>query len=149
VGSIVKAIEAGNVNGAKQEYAKASFNYYMDKKEDEGVLYINLTKQPISMIWFADADDLAASGLRLHAGTVYITSVSDVRLPYPQMEIVDTSQGSAGPTSSAGIAQAQANVAAIDQEIADIGAPSKGIRPKAARELRAQHKISEQLRQKR
>ena len=147
VGSIVNAIEAGNTNSAKQEYAKASFNYYMDKKEDEGVLYINLTKQPISMIWFADADDLAASGLRLHAGTVYITSVSDVRLPYPQMEIVDTSQGGASPTSSAGIAQA--NAAAIDQEIADISTPTRGLRPKGAEELRAKRGISDQPRSKR
>ena len=149
IGPIIKAIEAGNVNGAKQEYAKASFNYYMDKKEDEGVLYINLTKQPISMIWFADADDLAASGLRLHAGTVYITSVSDVRLPYPQMEIVDTSQGSVGSTSSAGSAQAQANAAAIDQEIADINTPTRGLRPKGAEELRAKRGISDQPRSKR
>ena len=95
------------------------------------------------------ADDLAASGLRLHAGTVYITSVSDVRLPYPQMEIVDTSQGGAGPSGSAGAAQAQANVAAIDQEIADISAPTRGLRPKGAEELRAKRGISDQPRSKR
>jgi hypothetical protein len=134
VGPIINAIKAGNVNTAKQEYAKTSFNYYMDKKEDEGVLYINLTKEPISLIWFADADDLTASGLRLHAGTVYITSVSDVRLPYPQMEIVDTSQGNSvgSSTTSADIAASQERVTDIDQEIADITKPSQGIRPPGA-----------------
>ncbi len=44
-------------------------------------------------VFFKDADELAASGLRLHAGTAYITSVADVRLPYPQIEIVDTKAG--------------------------------------------------------
>jgi len=151
VGPIVNAIKAGNVNSAKQEYAKTSFNYYMDKKEDEGVLYINLTKDPISLIWFADADDLTASGLRLHAGTVYITSVSDVRLPYPQMEIVDTSQGnSAGSTtSSADIAASQERVADIDQEIADITKPSQGIRPPGAESPRAKRVAPSEPRAKR
>lgn len=88
---IINAVKQGNVNGAKQEYAKANFDYYMQKKKDEGVLYINLTKDPISTVFFKDADELASSGLRLHAGTTYITSVADVRLPYPQMQIVPTS----------------------------------------------------------
>ena len=90
---IMNAIKSGNVNATKQEYAKTSFNYYMSKKKDEGVLYISLVKDPIMTVFFKDANDLAASGLRLHAGTVYITSVADVRLPYPQMEIVDTAGG--------------------------------------------------------
>jgi hypothetical protein len=151
VGPIVNAIKAGNVNSAKQEYAKTSFNYYMDKKEDEGVLYINLTKDPISLIWFADADDLTASGLRLHAGTVYITSVSDVRLPYPQMEIVDTNQGNSvgGSTASADIAVSQERVADIDQEIADITKPSQGIRPPGVEAPRAKRVAPSEPRAKR
>jgi hypothetical protein len=101
VSNIINAIKNGNVNAAKQEYAKANFNYYMSKKKDEGVLYISLVKDPIMTVFFKDADELAKSGLRLHAGTAYITSVSDVRLPYPQIEIVDTK---AGPTASGGAA---------------------------------------------
>lgn len=91
VSPIINAIEESNVNKAKQEYAKASFNYYMGKKKDEGVLYIGLGSEPILTIFFKDADDLARAGMRLHAGTIYPTSVADIRLPYPQIEIVDTS----------------------------------------------------------
>jgi hypothetical protein len=93
ISNIVKAIENKDVNAVKQEYAKANFNYYMSKKKDEGVLYISLVKDPIMTVFFKDADELADSGLRFHAGTTYITSTSDVRLPYPQIEIVDTTAG--------------------------------------------------------
>jgi hypothetical protein len=101
ISKIIKAIQNGDVNGAKQEYAKANFNYYMSKKKDEGVLYISLVKDPIMTVFFKDADELADSGLRLHAGTTYITSTSDVRLPYPQIEIVDTSGGAASGAAGA------------------------------------------------
>jgi hypothetical protein len=100
VSSLINAVKSGEVNAAKQEYAKVNFNYYMSKKKDEGVLYISLVKDPIMTVFFKDADELAASGLRLHAGTAYITSVADVRLPYPQIEIVDTSAGAAAPAVS-------------------------------------------------
>jgi hypothetical protein len=93
VSPIINAIQSGNINAAKQEYAKTNFNYYMNKKKDEGVLYISLVKDPIMTVFFKDADELAASGLRLNAGTAYPTSVSDVRLPYPQIDIVDTKAG--------------------------------------------------------
>jgi hypothetical protein len=89
----MSAIKAGNQNQAKAEYAKASFNYYMSKKDDEGVLYINLTTNPITTVFFKDADELTSSALRLQMKTAYITSTADVRLPYPQMDIVDTSCG--------------------------------------------------------
>lgn len=102
VSNIIKAIEEGNVNKVKQEYAKTSFNYYMGQKKDEGVLYISLTKDPIMTVFFKNADELAQSGLRLHAGTVYITSVADVRLPYPQMEIVDTKGSTFDPSGTGG-----------------------------------------------
>jgi hypothetical protein len=110
VASIMQAVKSGNTNAALQEYAKANFNYYMSMKDDEGVLYINLAKDPITTVFFRNADELAKSGLRLHAGTIYITSISDVRLPYPQMEIVDTS-GGAGAVAPANISKA-ANKAA-------------------------------------
>ena len=103
ISSLIDAVESGDVNAAKQEYAKTNFNYYMSKKKDEGVLYISLVKDPIMTVFFKDADELAASGLRLHAGTAYITSVADVRLPYPQIEIVDTSGGGAGAAPAASV----------------------------------------------
>ena len=110
---IVQAIKSGNKNAALQEYAKANFNYYMSKKDDEGVLYINLAKDPITTVFFRNADELAKSGLRLHAGTIYITSIADVRLPYPQMEIVDTSGGVAATPAEPGIGKAAAKAAKV------------------------------------
>ena len=105
VSNIIDAIKRSDVNAVKQEYAKTNFNYYMSKKKDEGVLYISLVKDPIMTVFFKDADELADSGLRLHAGTTYITSTSDVRLPYPQIEIVGTSAGGAGLSQSSNAAK--------------------------------------------
>lgn len=93
VSDVMAAIKAGDQNKAKAEYAKASFNYYMSMKDDEGVLYINLTTDPITTVFFKDAEELTASALRLQMKGAYITSTKDVRLPYPQMDIVDTSFG--------------------------------------------------------
>ena len=118
VSSLINAVKSGDVNAAKQEYARANFNYYMSKKKDEGVLYISLVKDPIMTVFFKDADELAASGLRLHAGTAYITSVADVRLPYPQIEIVDTSAGqSSGGVSAASTKSASAAPKADNEKL--------------------------------
>jgi hypothetical protein len=126
VASIMQAVKSGNTNAALQEYAKANFNYYMSMKDDEGVLYINLAKDPITTVFFRNADELAKSGLRLHAGTIYITSISDVRLPYPQMEIVDTS-GGAGAVAPANISKAASKAAKVSlaQPAAATRAPAK------------------------
>jgi hypothetical protein len=132
VDKIVNAIEQGNINQVKQEYAKASFNYYMGKKKDEGVLYISLSKDPIMTVFFKDADELAASGLRLHAGTVYITSVADVRLPYPQMEIVDTKGSTFDPNGTGGEPAPDVDVEPTPVPKAISGEPIRGIRPKSA-----------------
>ena len=70
-------------------------------------------------VFFKDADELAASGLRLHAGTAYITSVSDVRLPYPQIEIVDTSAGSSGGAAPAASVKNASAAPAADNEKLD------------------------------
>ena len=97
----MSAIKSGNQNQAKAEYAKASFNYYMSKKDDEGVLYINLTTDPITTVYFKDADELTSSSLRLQMKGAYLTSTTDVRLPYPQMDIVDTSFGANAAAAAA------------------------------------------------
>lgn len=133
VSKIIKAIERGDVNGAKQEYAKANFNYYMSKKKDEGVLYISLVKDPIMTVFFKDADELADSGLRLHAGTTYITSTADVRLPYPQIEIVDTSGG--GASAGSGSAKAVNPAALSNQDLDAVG--QGGLRGPGAKKARA------------
>ena len=108
VSGVMSAIKAGDQNQAKAEYAKASFNYYMSKKDDEGVLYMNLNTDPITTVFFKDAEELASSALRLQMKGAYITATSDVRLPYPQMDIVDTSFGA----NAAAAAQKKADKAA-------------------------------------
>jgi hypothetical protein len=105
--AIADAIKTGNINDAMQEYAQASFNYYMSKKKDEGVLYIGLKPNSIMSVFFKNAKELLDVGMRLHAGTVYLTSIADKRLPYPQIEIVDTSWGTeAAKSASDAVAKA-------------------------------------------
>lgn len=89
VNEIIDNISERKIGRARNSYAKASFNYYMGMKKDEGVLYINLTSEPINTVYFRTADDLMSFGLTFHGGTEYITSVKDHRLPYPQVTIVD------------------------------------------------------------
>lgn len=101
VSDLMAAIKAGDQNRAKAEYANASFGYYMSMKDDEGVLYINLTTDPITTVFFKDAEELTASALRLQMKGAYITSTKDVRLPYPQMDIVDTSFGANAAAAAA------------------------------------------------
>jgi hypothetical protein len=141
VSPIIDAIKAANINAAKQEYAKTSFNFYMHKKKDEGVLYINLTKDPIMTVFFKDANDLANSGLRLHASTIYITSVSDIRLPYPQIEIVDTTRGNTVSQVDPDSGQPAVSPKKIKEPDATMPA-SKVTRP-------GKSKVSKDLRQKR
>jgi hypothetical protein len=131
VGPIMQAIKNGDANAALQEYAKANFNYYMSMKDDEGVLYINLTKDPISTVFFRNADELTKSSLRFHSGTVYITSIADVRLPYPQIEIVDTTFGANARAQAEKVA-AKAAAKAAKTQIKAPTEPVKGIRPKGA-----------------
>lgn len=112
IAPIMSAFKAGDFNNTIQEYAKTNFNYYMGKKKDEGVLYIGLGKDPIMTVFFKNANELEESGLRLHAGTAYITSIADVRLPYPQIAIVDTTFGAnAAAASEKAAVQAAARAA--------------------------------------
>ncbi len=127
--AIMQAIKNGDGGAALQEYAKANFDYYMSMKDDEGVLYISLVKDPIVTIFFRNADELAKSSLRFHAGTVYITSIADVRLPYPQIEIVDTTFG-ANARAKAEKTAAKLAKQAEKSQIKAPTAPVKGIRPK-------------------
>lgn len=144
IDSIADAIASGSTGVAMQAYAKASFNYYMSKKDDEGVLYINLTTEPINTVYFKDAEELADSTLRLHAGTAYITSIADVRLPYPQMEIIPTTFGANAASAAAKkAATAEKKAATAEKKAAKATAdairnqvdgttPTTGIRPTGA-----------------
>jgi hypothetical protein len=92
VSNIIEAIKSGNVNLAKQAYAKASFNYYISKKDDDGVLNINLRSK--EFVFYSVAEDLDNVDLRLDAKTIYLSTVKDPgRGVYPQMSVVGTTRG--------------------------------------------------------
>jgi len=92
VGPIVDSVVAGNANQAKQRYAVANLNNYMaQKKDDVGILAINLAKDPYTFVFFTDNKSLNAGGMRLHSSTAYPIAV-DFRDAYPQTDIQDTAQ---------------------------------------------------------
>ena len=92
VQGVLDGITAGSYNMAKQAYVNATFNYYMAKKEDDGVLFLNLIDQ--TAVWYDSAEDLQAKGLRLNASTIFLTGTSDpTRSAYPQVTVVPTTKG--------------------------------------------------------
>ena len=94
VDNIVDFTVAGDTNSAKSSYANVNFNFYMNQKDDDGVLYINLAPGKNSQSWtvyYRNAAELAKAGLRLHASTAYPVG-KDPRMAYPQMSVVDTTQ---------------------------------------------------------
>jgi hypothetical protein len=90
---IMRAIRDGDAGAALQAYSVANLHYYINTKNDDGVLYIDLTKEPSEFVFYRDAKDLAKSKLRLHAGTPYLTNRKDMRLAYPQMQVTSTTFG--------------------------------------------------------
>lgn len=140
VSAVTKAMKSGNFKEAIQAYARASFNYYMSIKDDEGVLYLNLGASPKFSIFYKSADDLTAIGQRFEAETVYITSPT-FREIYPKISIISTSRGATSiadaPPSPADIASAERQTA-IDTKIQDIAqrTPVSNLRPKRDQESR-------------
>jgi hypothetical protein len=96
--AIMSAIESGAGGRAAQKWSEANFNYYMSKKHDDGVLYLNLNTN--SFIYYQFAEDLMANGLRFQARTFYISATNDpVRSAYPQIGVQRTSFGRDAATS--------------------------------------------------
>ena len=92
VAKIIKAIQTGNSTAGLQAYSQASFNYYIDSKDDDGVLAIDLNRK--DFIYFSTADELTTEKLRFHANTFYLSTVKDPgRSVYPQLEVVPTTFG--------------------------------------------------------
>lgn len=92
---VVSAIMVDNEGLAKQKYAVANLNNYMKlKSDDEGILMIDLSKQPFTFVFFNDNESLNAGGLRLHSGTAYPVT-NEPRNAYPQINIKTTSQSQA------------------------------------------------------
>ena len=85
--ALSNAIAAGQLGKAKSLYANSSFTRYMNIKQDEAVLYINLSKKDPTYVMFRTVEDLANMGLYLHAETIYILGMSGNRDVYPQMSV--------------------------------------------------------------
>lgn len=89
---IVSAIKAGDNGAALQAWSRASFNYYMSFKDDDGVLAIDLNNK--DFVFYETAEDLTKEGLRFHANTPYLSTVKDPgRGVYPQLEVIPTTFG--------------------------------------------------------
>ncbi len=102
INSLLAAVQVGNEGAAKQQYGQATFNYYIGKKEDDGVLNTNLNTK--RFIYYNDAASLQSQGLRLQIKTAYIASTKDIaRSVYPQVAIVPTTFG--GNVAQAGLKQ--------------------------------------------
>lgn len=94
VNEIMAAVEVGDNGAASQAYSQASFNFYMSRKHDDGVLYTNLNNK--TFVYYDDAAQLLAAGLRFHATTFYISATKDpVRSVYPQLSVQSTTFGGA------------------------------------------------------
>lgn len=93
VNGIMTSLKSGNSKSGLQSWARASFNYYMSKKDDDGVLYINLLRK--EFVFYSEAIDLENQGLRLNTTSApYISTVKDPgRGAYPQMTVVSKSFG--------------------------------------------------------
>lgn len=89
VDNIMQAFRVNNLGIAKQAYAVANLNYYLQTKKDYGILFIDLRKDPVSLIFFRDNNELNEGGFRLHAATIYPIT-NDPRNAYPQMQIIPT-----------------------------------------------------------
>lgn len=90
--NIVSAIASSNAGQAKQAWSRASVLNYMAYKEDIGILFIDLTSNPVTFTFFNNVEGLTAAGLRLHArGTAYVIS-GDYQNLYPPVTIQATSQ---------------------------------------------------------
>jgi hypothetical protein len=92
VDNIMNSIASGDTAGAKQAWAQASFNYYMSRKDDDGVLYCNLVNK--EFVYYTDAAELLNIGLRLEADTISISATKDPnRAVYPKIKVVPTTFG--------------------------------------------------------
>ena len=106
VKKIMQNFKAGNVNEVLQLYSQASFNYYMSKKDDAGVLGIDLNNK--SFIFYSQAADLAKAKMRLHTKTIYLSARDANRGAYPQLSVVPTTFGANAKAAAEKKAQADA-----------------------------------------
>lgn len=85
---IVDLIVSGNAAQARQRFGEQTYNRYMNIKDDEAVLYINLASKEPTYVLFRTVDDLTKMGLQFKVGNIYILGASGNRDVYPQTAVV-------------------------------------------------------------
>jgi len=124
---------SGNINGLKlkEEMLKASFTVYKQEKEFDGIIVMDsaVTK----FLYIGTPEDMVKSA---NLVTVSFPSWNDTQSN--AMKLTLAKGRSTGGRVSGAQLKAQANIAAIDQEIADITKPSQGIRPPGTSAPRAE-----------
>jgi hypothetical protein len=111
INAVITAFKDNDANAVRQAYARASFNYYMGMKDDDGVLSLDISGEPITSIFYRDANELAEAGQRFDAETAYI-SAPTFREVYPKISIVPTSFGANAKAKAEKLAQQTATKAA-------------------------------------
>jgi hypothetical protein len=91
INGILSSIEKGDINSAMQFWSRASFNYYMAAKHDDGVLFVNIPAK--TCVYYNSAEDLQGKGLRLDADTTYLSGGDPKRTVYPQIKVVPRDYG--------------------------------------------------------
>jgi hypothetical protein len=84
VNKIMNLIETGNERAAGKEWANTNLKYYKDVKKDDGFFYININKEPYTITFFENIDDLKDSNIFLEPSTIYPISFKQ-RGAYPQI----------------------------------------------------------------
>jgi len=135
---------SGNINGLKlkEEMLKASFTVYKQEKEFDGIIVMDsaVTK----FLYIGTPEDMVRSA---NLVTVSFPSWNDTQSNAMKLTLVK-GRSTGGRVSGAQL-KAQANMAAIDQQIADIDKPLQGIRPPGAETPRATRDTPDQSREKR
>jgi hypothetical protein len=93
---LVDAIMNKKSGTSKKLFAEKTFQRYMDIKQDDAVLFINLKAKEPTYVMFKTVADLEKLGLYLHAKTIYILGMSGNRDVFPQMSINDSPSAESG-----------------------------------------------------
>ena len=128
---LLQAILNKKIGTSKKLFAEKTFQRYMDIKQDDGVLYINLAAKEPTYVMFKTVEDLAKLGLYLHAGTIYILGMSGNRDVFPQMSINDVPEAAAEEVSGVPAPKTKTKPAKAAPEADELSAMKKnaGIKP--------------------
>ena len=126
---MLQAILNKKVGTAKKLFAEKTFQRYMDIKQDDGILYINLAAKEPTYVMFKTVEDLTKLGLYLHAGTIYIIGMSGNRDVFPQMSINEVPEAPAEEVSGVPAPKTKAKSAKAATDELSAMKKNAGIKP--------------------